>query len=186
MRLVVHFHTDGAAYIWIGKAAQPYHYHEVCMILHCNTEKADYNALDQVRAWLSATDNPKLLETLFDLDDDLSRDATWEIDSTSPEEAPVEPTLRQKIGHERSVKLFRQVREFSIWSLFGGMAQTLPNSWSFCLARFLGSCPVFNSNNVYMSQLVHTSLKKIIMAHIISHVSCISNCGYHIIMTEWI
>ena len=87
------FHGDEAAYIWVGKDAQPYHYHEVCMILHCNAEKAEYNTLDQVRALLSSTDNPKLLESLFDLDDDLSRDATWEIDDTSPEESPVEPTL---------------------------------------------------------------------------------------------
>ena len=67
-------------YLWKTRSSQIKCFHEVCMMVECGEENAEYWTLNHIRDMKARTDHELLLETLFKCEDDLTRDHVWEID----------------------------------------------------------------------------------------------------------
>lgn len=68
-------------YLWRNADNTISCYHEMCVMLRCNKENAEIMTLKYVKEMLNGTDNSILLETLFAVEDDLTRMDCWEVDS---------------------------------------------------------------------------------------------------------
>lgn len=70
-----------AIYSWMDAEGKKFFFHEECMMDHMGKFGSERQTFEAVQILMSQTDEDELLNSLFNVHDDLSRECAWSIDN---------------------------------------------------------------------------------------------------------